>query len=393
MIPTKRIWTAKPFLVAYVVAVGFTVGLLVNRTPTLDPARPVLANGESGDHGVPTIEQEPALDRPLWLQLFRPSQPTARWMLRMGLPLLSIADGSAQQSERRHLLVYWSGQAGEQPQTLFQSVLPFLRPERAPVAGSPDITLPPEPPPQETDPGTAGQNGGTSSPEPPPPKAESNKPEVAGGLPLVGIYHTHNWESYISEFPALKSQITKSDDLDRIASEDPKIKTIVDLGKKLAVRLSDLGVTAVHSPLSHSRDGYPYAYRTSRSTAREILKTHPTVKVLLDLHRDSGWGVDTIAVIQRKNVARIRCVIGQEKQPRWEQNRAFCERVIERLEKRYPGITLETRVQNDTYNQDLMPGAVLLEIGGALNSYAEAERSVLYLAEVLAELAREGAYP
>lgn len=54
---------------------------------------------------------------------------------------------------------------------------------------------------------------------------------------------------------------------------------------------------------------------------------------------------------------------------------------------------LETREQNDTYNQDLMPGAILMEIGDAQHRYEEAERAAHYLAEALADLIRDGKYP
>lgn len=384
VIPTKRIWTAKPFLVAYVVAVGFTLGLLVNRAPGGNEVVPAMADptADPGQHGRAAREKPPE-EPPLWMQLFRPSQPTARLMLRMALPSLAVADGSARNEERRHLLVYWTGRTGEKPQTLFQSMLPFMRPAPGPV-----LVEEPGPPPAKAEP--TPDPPPVTTPEPVKPKPAPEPKPVMNGVPLVGIYHTHDWESYASEFPG--KTIKTQDDLNAIASHDHKKRTIVDVGNTLAVTLSDLGITAVHAQVYH--EDYAWAYRNSRATARDILKKHPSVKVMIDLHRDSGVpGKSSTVTIQGQKVAQIRCIIGVVDQPKWEQNKQFCDTLMGRLEKLAPGITLETWKQDWSYNQDLLPGAILLEIGNANNQFAEAERAMKYLAKALAESVRAGEYP
>lgn len=382
VISTNRIWTAKPLLVAYVVTVGFTVGLLINRTPGRDQAVPTLAADQQPERHDHNEVAEP----PLWMQLFRPSQPTARLMLRLGLPMLNAVDTSVQPHEARHFVVYWTG-AGERPQTFFQTMLPFLRPDGTEVV---DV-----PPPVTHNPGTGtppdGQaEPGTPTPVQPDPPQPDPPATVNNGQPVIGIYHTHDWESYISEFPAFKPK--NEDDLKRIESHSHKLKTIIGIGEVLAKELQDRGVPTVHAKIWHQELGYDYAYKASRVTAGRILKDYPSVKVLLDMHRDGAWGADTTADINGKRAAQIRCIIG-ENQPNWKSNRAFCDQLMARLEAKYPGLTLETREQPYTYNQDLMAGAVLLEVGSALNHYAEAERSARYLAEVLAEAVRAGEYP
>jgi stage II sporulation protein P len=399
VIATKRIWAAKPLLVAYVVAVGFTVGLLVNRTPGSGQAVAVFGGvqGRQQHASVLEPEREPP-EAPLWLQLFRPSQPTARLMLRMGLPLLSVTDGSAAELQHRKLVPYLTGRAEDQPRTFFQTILPFLGPQQPKVATEPGPA--PLPPPTAGDmdkvplPDTTGPPD-EQSPDTPakPPATPAPAPAlINGGRPLVGIYHTHDWESYISEFPAMAAPKSGSD-LQKIESENHKKKTVMEIGKTVAQRLKELGVATVYADATHQSLGYDYAYKASRETAAQILKEHPSVQILMDLHRDGTWGVDTTAVISGKRVAQIRCIIGSNQQPHWQQNKEFCGELISRLEKKYPGLTLPTKVQNDRYNQDLLPGAILLEIGDAMNNYDEAERSALYLADGLAAIAHDGAYP
>lgn len=401
VIPTKQIWVAKPFIVAYVVIVGFTLGLLVNRRPQPEAIPAMAPVGQTGHEG----ERE-AREPPLWLQLFRPSQATARLFLRAGIPQLSIADGSALARQRRSLVFYWTGRTDTQPQTLFQTMLPFLR-ELAPAA------VKAEEPPVALDPAlpTPLPSGGISPPEPngAAPASEpsapkgvqpgagkesgpaATKPAVNMGLPLVGIYHTHDWESYLSEFPGLTVKTVQ--DLNQVVSYDHKKRSVVELGDALAVNLRDEGIATVHAPFKHQDLGYDFAYRASRDTVKRILKEAPTARILLDLHRDGVLGLNSTTTVLGKPVAKIRCIIGQYQEPHWEQNKAFCDQITARLEAMYPGMTLPTRVQNDTYNQDLLTGAILLEIGNALNRYDEAERAVYYLSKALAAAIRAGEYP
>ncbi len=388
VIPTKRLWAAKPFLVAYVIAVGFTVGLLVNRAPTGGDAVEAIAGVPSATHSGAGTERE-GREAPLVLQFFRPSQPTARLMLRTGLPLLTVADGTVVGAGQRNLLVFfWTGKTGEKPQTFFQIMLPFLRPspqvvqDPEPFRTEPDSSGPATPPPTDNSKPLAGPG---PAPDPKPAAV------LGGGLPLVGIYHTHDWESYLSEFPGLT--VKSEADLGKLASYDHKRRTVVDLGNILAVRLRDLGVATVHSRGSHQDLGYDFAYKSSRVTAKDILRKAPSTRILIDVHRDGVLGVTSRASVGGKRVAQVRCIIGQYEQPRWEKNKTFCEQLVTRLERDHPGITLPTRVQNDTYNQDLLTGAILLEIGNALDRYDEAERTLRYLAEALAALVRDGEYP
>lgn len=384
MIATKPAGTAKPLLLAYVLVVGFTAGLLVNRTPGQDKPVAAVGSSQSGS-GRPLDPERELPEPPLWLQLFRPSLPTARALLRSGLPFLSTVDGSALELESRSLMLYLAGGVQEPPQTLFQTMLPFLRStasEPSPQGGAL--------PPTGSDLSAGGVQSGGQAAAPGLPSAEAEKPAVDGGQPVVGIYHTHDWESYISEFPALK--VEQPQDLTLIQSESHKERTVMDVGLQLAVALKEQGITTVYADATHQRLGYNYAYTASRETAKQILREYPSVKILVDVHRDGAWGLDTTTVIDGQRVAQVRCIIGQN-QPHWEENKAFCDRLMDRLDQMYPGIALPTRVQEDRYNQDLAPGAILLEVGGALNQYEEAERTVGYVSEAMAALIREGAYP
>ena len=341
-------------------------------------------SGRAPDDGA--HELEPA-DDPFWMALFRPGLPTARKMLRAALPALAESGPLAEEGDRS-LRILWTGEEPQRPQTLFQAALPFLRPGGAPPA------------PMTVDPSLPSGESPGPEPRPAQPAQASQPAAVPGpavtvlndGLPLVGIYHTHDYETYISEFPDLA--VSSDQDLMRIASYDHSKRTIVDIGAILARRLRDLGVTTVHAPFKHQELGYDYAYQSSRATARQILREAPTVRVLMDLHRDGNMDLDSTTYVDGLPVARVRCVIGaREDLPHWQENLAFCNALMAKMEEANPGITLPTLTPQARYNQDLLPGAILLEIGNALNTFEEAERAVHYLAEALVELLRAGEYP
>lgn len=380
---------ARPFVLAYLFLITLTLAVMVRRAPqdeAVATAAPVQGSSQttgapqtkpaqkSLEQGTGSIhDQESAVPAvtprtPAWLELFRPSQRTALKLLRASLPFLAEADGKSQE-QKVALLVYRTGPGEVAPKTFLQSLFPFLR-EQTPTVQVPSVAVKPEKTPPSN-----------SKVEPKQPKPTPPKP--APPQPLVGIYHTHDWESYLSEFPDLK--LTGVQDLDLISSEDHQKKTVVDLGQKLATLLSQQGVVTVHSEQHHQRLTYENAYLLSRITAEQILKEEPTTRVLIDIHRDAAWDYTPVAKIDGQEVAKIRCVIGATNAG-WAVNEAFCERLMATLERRFPGLTLPVLVKEDRYNQDLLPGAILLEIGSATNSYDQAERAIALLAKGLADL-------
>ncbi len=358
------------------------LGLLVNRQPPDAGSLPAMTGRESGGRN----HEPERVETSFWTALFRPGLPTARQMLRAAVP--ALASGPLGEPDDRALRFLWTGQGPQRPQTLFQAALPFLRPGALPAA---PITADPSRPSGES-PGPDLRSGQPPAAAQPAPRPETGVTVLNDGLPLVGIYHTHDYEAYISEFPDLA--VTSEEDLQLIASYDHSKRTIVDIGAILARRLRDLGVTTVHAPFRHQELGYDYAYQSSRNTARRILREAPTVRVLLDLHRDGNMDLDSTVWIDGQPVARVRCVIGvRDDVPHWQENLAFCNKLMAKMEEANPGITLPTLTPQARYNQDLLPGAILLEIGNALNTFEEAERAVNYLADALVELLRAGEYP
>ena len=56
---------------------------------------------------------------------------------------------------------------------------------------------------------------------------------------------------------------------------------------------------------------------------------------------------------------------GGRTHPDWKQNMALAAKLHAQLEKRFPGICRPISFRTERFNQDLSPGALLIEVGAA----------------------------
>jgi stage II sporulation protein P len=99
--------------------------------------------------------------------------------------------------------------------------------------------------------------------------------------PKVLIYHTHTTESYINTLSSLNKSGVPS------RNRDPKYG-VVRVGDELAESLrKKYGMEVIHNGTVHDYPVYDGAYGRSLSTASKILKSYPSIKVALDIHRDA----------------------------------------------------------------------------------------------------------
>ncbi len=189
---------------------------------------------------------------------------------------------------------------------------------------------------------------------------------------LVGVYHTHNAESYAG-----------NGGKDRVVGGENG--EVVKVGELLVEALNKKGIRAIHSSDVNDQV-YIESYDHSYETAKKMLEKHPTIRILLDVHRD---GIPpqvgkSIVTIENKEVAKILIVLGQ-KNPNWEKNNEIAYALLAIAEEQYPGL-FSTKIRYASqarYNQHLTNGALLLEIGSQLNILEEAQATVEPLADVL----------
>ena len=74
--------------------------------------------------------------------------------------------------------------------------------------------------------------------------------------------------------------------------------------------------------------------------------------------------------------------------PNWEQNLALAVKLQAQMEQTYPGVCKPIKLNTSRYNQDLSTGALLVEVGTAGNTRAEALAAAELLAEGILALAK-----
>lgn len=220
------------------------------------------------------------------------------------------------------------------------------------------------------------------------------------GEPVIAIVHTHTSESFLPAVEALaraKGSGGSASGKPLEAFTTDSSANMLRVGEELARYLAGAhGIAVVQSRRVHDAqvDGFRLgAYERSLETMTEILRRHPSVKILLDLHRDSPSHDRTTAVINGVPTATICVIVGTDKllpNPNWKANYDFARRLVSTMEQNFRGLSRGILVQDERYNQHVMERTLLLEVGGQENTLEEEFAAVHDLGDVLAQIVAEG---
>lgn len=247
-------------------------------------------------------------------------------------------------------------------------------------------TVPPtEPPlPSFSDPDTVKlYNASAKSPDIAALLKEPLQWELRGEEPTVLILHTHTTESYTKNGEAYTETAAW-----RTTDED---YNMLSIGKRVQEKLAENGITAIQDREVHDYPSYNGSYTDARESIRAYLEAYPTIRLVLDLHRDasggSGGQMRTSATVDGKPSAQLMVVIGANHDA-YEENLSIGLKLHAMLEAQHPGITRPLQLRGAKYNQDMLSGGLLIEVGAAGNTREEALTAAEALAQAIAALAR-----
>lgn len=210
----------------------------------------------------------------------------------------------------------------------------------------------------------------------------------AADQPVVLILHTHAQECYRSDGRSYLSGALG----DAIYSDDPETNVIA-VGEVLCRELTRNGVPAIHCTAMHGEGGtLNGAYASAAACIRTYLERYPTIEYVIDLHRDSVLAADgaCLRTASPDGSAQIMAIVGSDGNgvscPSWRSNLGLALCLFDRLNAEKSGICRPVELRNATYNQELAPHALLLEIGSAGNCVDEAVESARLVGSVLADL-------
>ena len=213
---------------------------------------------------------------------------------------------------------------------------------------------------------------------------------LSSGAPLVLVLHTHGTEAYS---PRDATYYTE-DQTELARSHDPK-ESVIAAGRVLVDVLNKAGISTVHSTVLHDSVQYKDAYARSAETVKKYLEMYPSIKLVIDLHRDSivnsrGDILRTVTLAEGERCAQIKCTVGSswsgEEYANWEKNLSLALKLRKLLNDKYVNICRPIDLKESTYNQELSPYSIFVEIGSSGNSLDEAMYASELLAKALVEL-------
>lgn len=198
-------------------------------------------------------------------------------------------------------------------------------------------------------------------------------------VPQILIYHTHSQETYADYGPGNLGA------------------NVVENGRYLAELLRAKGWNVLHDTSTYDIQGGKLdrnkAYNYALEGITKILEEHPTIEVVLDLHRDGvGENTHLVSQVNGKPTAQVMFFGGLSRtpdgpisylpNPNLEENLAFGFQLQVAAED-HPGFTRKIYLKGLRYNLHLKGRSALVEVGAQTNTSQEALNAMEVLAEVL----------
>ena len=207
----------------------------------------------------------------------------------------------------------------------------------------------------------------------------------ASGGPLVLILHTHTTEAYIDEdtyYYNPKKAVAET----RSRNDG---ENVIAVGAVVKDVLEGMGIGVLHVTDYHDVYVFNESYSHSYDTVKKYLSEYPSIKYVIDLHRDSvihtnGIKVQPVADINGKRAAQVMFVIGSNgnglSHDNWEKNLTLAVKLQERLVEQYPELARPLNIRSGRFNQQLCTGMLLWEMGSCGNTLDQAKYSARLVA-------------
>lgn len=194
--------------------------------------------------------------------------------------------------------------------------------------------------------------------------------------PKIYIYNSHQLENYAYDsfsFTGLTPNVMVASYLLKDHLNDVGIQTIVETANITEyMKLNDLD-----------------SYDASRYYITDALDKNPSLKLLIDIHRDVLSNKKATTKIDNKKCAKILFVVGLEN-PHYEKNFELVNKLNNMIKGKYPSltrgiITKKGRNVNGIYNQDINSNIILLELGSNESTIEEVSNTIDILTNIIKE--------
>ena len=200
---------------------------------------------------------------------------------------------------------------------------------------------------------------------------------------LIYLYNSHQKEAYSKEYMEDYNVIPDVFLASHIMQEKLNSK-----GIKTIVMEDDITAYLNNNNLDYSK-----SYQASRYYLKPAIDKYKSVKLFIDLHRDSTSKEVSTVTIDNKDYAKVMFVIGKEYDT-YESNLSIANNINDKIESKYPTLSRgvlekEGYGVNGVYNQDLASNVILIELGGDKNNLEEVTNTIDILVDILKEYVDE----
>ncbi len=199
--------------------------------------------------------------------------------------------------------------------------------------------------------------------------------------PIMYIYNTHQTEEYerTSFHYSIKPTVMIASAILKEHLKKYGIESIIE-------------TNSIKEYLNRNNLNYNDSYHASENYARTALINNPSIKYMIDIHRDSAKKDITLINIDNKPYAKLMFLMGYE-HTKEENNINFAPRLYEIIESKYKGLTrgvVDRRSPyKGSYNPDLDAISTLIEVGGVDSNLEEINNSLEVLAWAINEYIKE----
>lgn len=196
-----------------------------------------------------------------------------------------------------------------------------------------------------------------------------------GDEPQILILHTHTTEAYTPDGTDL---YTPSDENTRTLDE---ACNMLRVGDEMASVFAEMGISVLHDRGIYDYPRYNGAYTRSGESVADYLKQYPSLKLILDVHRDALESADgtiykAVTTVDGTKTAQVMLVIGTNESgadhPHWTENLTLAAHLQKSLDTLYPTLARPMALRSSSYNQELSAGFLLVEVGSHGNTLQEA---------------------
>ena len=192
--------------------------------------------------------------------------------------------------------------------------------------------------------------------------------------PQILIIHTHGSEAYT---PDGTDVYTPSDNNTRTLDTN---YNMVRVGTEMEKVFTEMGLGVVHDTTLYDYPQYNGAYDRSAQAVKAYLEQYPTIRIVLDVHRDALIGEDgtvykAVTTVDGTSTAQVMLVLGSSEggeHPNWMENLTLACKIQNGMNTLYPTLARPMTMRSSRYNQQLCSGSLLVEVGTHGNTLQEA---------------------